>query len=829
MRAFVFPSLFLLGSVLGVTAAPAPLDFNRDIQPILSDNCYQCHGQDANKREAELRLDRKEGLYRTKDDITVVKPGDAKGSELVVRIFTTDKDDIMPPPKSHRSLTAAQKAALKRWVEEGAPWGEHWAFRKPQRPALPAGASSAQAIDAFVRARLTAEGLQPSAPAPKGQLLRRVTLDLTGVPPTPEELDDFLADNSPQAYEKVVDRLLASPRYGERWCWDWLDAARYADTNGFQGDPERTMWPWRDWVTQALNDNLPFDKFTIWQLAGDLLPDATPEQKLATGFHRNHMMNGEGGRISEESRVENVFDRVETTATVWLGLTIQCTKCHDHKFDPLTQKDYFAFYDFFNQTSETGDGRGGQAAPAMDRSTPEELARQKKADAALLAVAAEVESFETTKFPRAEGQPLSASEASNLPGNLGKYIGGTEPAKRGVDALAEAIAYFKERDPEYTKMLEKQLKSVRDRDAAAKSVTKVMVMDTLPKPRETFILVKGAYDKKTDVKVESGTPAMLPAMTPEEPRSRLGLAQWLVARDNPLTARVTVNRMWQSFFGTGLVKTAEDFGLQGEKPSHPELLDWLAVEFMERGWDVKAMHKLMVMSDTYRQSSNATPALFERDPENRLLARGPRYRLPAWMIRDQALAASGLLVEKPGGPSVMSYQPEGIWEEATFGKKTYKQDHGDALHRRSLYTFWLRIVGPPMFFDSASRQTCSVRTARTNTPLHALATLNDVTYTEAARMMAERVLHTNGANDGVMIDAAFRLVSARTPSEKERAVLQERLMKLRAAYEAEPEAAKQLASAGEAPRDEKLAPVEHAAWSGLCLMLLNLDEALTKN
>ena len=382
MRPFVFPSLVLLGSVLGATAAPAPLDFNRDIQPILSENCYQCHGQDANKREAELRLDRKEGLYRTKDDVTVVKPGDAQGSELVARIFTTDKDDIMPPPKSHRALTVAQKAALKRWVEEGAPWGEHWAFRKPQRPALPAGADAAQAIDAFIRARLAAEGLQPSAPAPKGALLRRVTLDLTGVPPTPEELDAFLADTSPDAYEKVVDRLLASPRYGERWCWDWLDAARYADTNGFQGDPERTMWPWRDWVTQALNDNMPFDQFTIWQLAGDLLPDATPEQKLATGFHRNHMMNGEGGRISEESRVENVFDRVETTATVWLGLTIQCTKCHDHKFDPLTQKDYFALLRFLQPDLRDGrrprrpGGAGDGSLDAGGSRAPEESGRR---------------------------------------------------------------------------------------------------------------------------------------------------------------------------------------------------------------------------------------------------------------------------------------------------------------------------------------------------------------------------------------------------------------------------------------------------------------------
>ena len=780
MRWIAFALLSPLMTPTGWGAAPRPLDFNRDIQPILSENCYKCHGQDGHAREAELRLDRKEGMYRTKDEITVVKPGDVKNSELIARIFTTDKEDVMPPPKSHRSLTEAQKATLKRWVEEGAPWGEHWAFRQPQRPALPEGVDAAHAIDALVRARLATEGLEPSPPADKAKLLRRVTLDLTGLPPSPEELDAFLVDATPGAYEAAVDRLLASPRYGERWCWDWLDAARYADTNGYQGDPERTMWPWRDWVTQALNANMRFDQFTIWQLAGDLLPDATPEQKLATGFHRNHMMNGEGGRIAEETRVENVFDRVETTATVWMGLTMGCTKCHDHKFDPLTQRDYFSFYDFFNQTSESGAGAGGQADPAMEMSIPEEYARKKKAEEEVRAVGAEVSAFELTKFPRGEGEPLTASEAANLPGNLPKYIAQTEPAKRKVEALTEAIAYFKERDPEYTKALEKLLKAVRESDAAAKSVTRVMVMDTLPKPRATFILVKGAYDKKTEVKVAAATPASLPAMSPEEPPSRLGLAQWLVSRQNPLTARVTVNRMWQAFFGTGLVKTAEDFGLQGEKPSHPELLDWLAVEFIERGWDVKAMQKLIVMSDTYRQSSNVTPALFERDPENRLLARGPRYRLPAWMIRDQALAASGLLVEKAGGPSVMSYQPEGIWEEATFGKKTYKQDHGDALHRRSLYTFWRRIVGPPMFFDNASRQTCSVRTLRTNTPLHALATLNDVTYTEAARVMAERVLHFKRDDEAAALDFAFRLVTSRAAVRRRSAqVLRTSLTRLR--------------------------------------------------
>lgn len=830
MRHAFSPALIVL--LLAARLSAAPVDFNRDVQPILSENCYHCHGQDANKREAGLRLDRKEGAYRTKDGVTTVKPGDPDGSELIVRIFSTDKEDVMPPPKSHRELTLPQKELLKRWVQEGAPWAEHWAFIAPKLPAVPAtpqGMSAINEIDRFVLSRLAAEKLSPAPEAPREKLIRRVTLDLTGLPPTLEEVDAFLKDVAPDAYECVVDRLLASPRYGERWCWDWLDAARYADTNGYQGDPERTMWPWRDWVTSALNSNLPYDQFTIWQMAGDLLPKPRTEQVLATGFNRNHMMNGEGGRIAEESRVENVFDRVETTATVWLGLTIGCCRCHDHKFDPFTLKDYFGFYDFFNQTSESGQGRGGQAGPALDMSTPEETARLKAADQKVEERAKQVEAYEVTKFPREEGKPLTESEAAKLPGNLPKYIAQTEPRKRSVDALLEAVGYFKELDPAYTKVLEGLLKDVRARDAAARNITRVMVMDTLPKPRDTFMLVKGAYDKATDVKVTAHTPEILPPMRAGAPANRLALAQWLVSPANPLTARVTVNRFWQAFFGTGLVKTVEDFGVQGEKPSHPELLDWLAVQFAETThWDVKALHKLIVMSATYRQDSAVTPALHERDPENRLLARGPRFRLPSWMIRDQALAVSGLLSGKIGGPAVMPYQPEGIWEEATFGKKSYKQDHGEALYRRSLYTFWRRIVGPTMFFDNAARQTCYVRAIRTNTPLHALVTLNDLTYVEAARMLAERVLHFGGEDDWESLSYAFRLAAARYPTPEEGAVLSARLVKLRQTYQGDESAAKSLLSVGEAKRDESLDLSEHAAWTGVCLLLLNLDEVLTK-
>jgi len=818
------PASSFLALASAAFAAAAPLDFNRDVQPILSENCFHCHGQDGAKRDADLRLDRKEGAYRTVDGVTVVKPGDPSQSELIVRIFSTDKDEMMPPPKSHRVLTAAQKQTLKRWVEEGAPWGEHWAFVAPKKVAPP---SPGHAIDAFVFARLAQEKLAPSPEAGKAQLIRRVTLDLIGLPPTPDEVAAFVADDSPRAYEKVVDRLLASPRYGERWCWDWLDAARYADTNGYQGDPERTMWPWRDWVTKAINENMPYDQFTIEQLAGDLLPSATTEQKLATGFNRNHMMNGEGGRIAEESRVENVFDRVETVGTVWLGLTVGCCRCHDHKFDPFTMHDYFALYDFFNQTSETGQGRGGQATPALDMFTPAELERNKKAEEKVAAAAKETEAFELKKFPRPEGKSLAESNAINLPGNLPATLAKTEPKRRGVDALLEAVAYFKDHDAEYTKVLEKHLKAVRERDAASRNITRVMVMDTLKEPRATFILSKGAYDKPTETKVMAGTPASLPPMQADAKRDRLGLAQWLVARENPLTARVTVNRFWQAFFGTGLVKTVEDFGVQGEKASHPELLDWLAVEFVDSGWDVKALHRLIVTSATYRQSPRVAPQLLERDPENRLLARGSRFRLPSWMIRDQALAVSGLLVDKPGGPAVMPYQPEGIWEEATFGKKSYKQDHGEALYRRSLYTFWRRIVGPTMFFDNTSRQTCYVRTIRTNTPLHALTILNDITFVEAARAFAQRVMLAE-KDDAARLRSIFRFAVARDPRPEESALLLVRIEKWKTQFSSDLAAAQKLLVVGESKRDESLPPAEHAAWTSLCQLVLNLDEAISK-
>jgi hypothetical protein len=743
---------------------------------------------------------------------------------------------------------------LTRWVEQGAKWGIHWSFIPPVRPEMPAVKQKdwpRNPIDTLVLGHLEKMSIHPSPQATREELIRRVTLDLTGLPPTLEEVDAFLADHSKDAYEKVVDRLLASPKYGERMSWEWLDAARYADTNGYQGDSTRTMWPWRDWVVKAMNDNMPFDQFTIEQLAGDLLPNATVEQKIATAFNRNHMINGEGGRIPDENRVDYVMDQSETMSTVWLGLTVGCARCHDHKFDPITQREYYQLYAFFNNTPVTGGGGSGQTAPVVDFTTPEQKAKVSELADKVREAAAPIAEFEKTLFPReAKQTPDQSAAAKSLSGNLVNELK-RSPEKRGVDGLREMVNFYKASQPKYAEALAKLKKAIEARDQLNTSLPRVMVMQEMPKPRQAFILTKGAYDKPTE-KVTAGTPAILPplgataqisgsdapgsaeanvkhpATQKSTPPNRLDLARWLVSPAHPLTARVTVNRYWQQFFGVGLVKTVEDFGIQGEKPQYQDVLDFLATEFMRTGWNVKAIHRLIVTSATYRQSSKVTADTFERDPENRLLARGARFRLPSFALRDQALAASGLLVEKVGGAPVKPYQPPGIWEEATFGKIGYQQDHGDALYRRSLYIFWRRIVGPTMFFDTAARQTCTVRETRTNTPLQSLTLLNDVTYNEAARVLAQRVIETGGSTAPARIDRAFRLLLARHPTEKEMSVLLASLDRLYKQYAADPAAATKLLAIGEYKRDEKIEPVDHAAYTALCTILLNLDETITR-
>jgi hypothetical protein len=1012
------------------SAAGSPVEFNREVRPILADNCFPCHGPDKARRKAGLRLD--------------LDPTALDRTELHRRITTKDPRERMPPARSGHKLTPDQIKLLVRWIEQGARWQKHWSLIAPQRKPPPKVLDPTwirNPLDAFVLARLEREGLAPAPEADRTTLLRRVTLDLTGLPPTPAELDSFLADPSPLAYEKAVDRLLASPRFGERMARPWLDAARYADTNGYQNDGDRIMWRWRDWVIDAFNRNLPFDQFTIEQLAGDLLPGATLDQRIATGFNRNHRGNAEGGIIPEEYAVEYVVDRVDTTSTVWLGLTMACARCHDHKYDPFTQKEFYQLFAFFNNVPEKGKAvKYGNSPPFIPAPTPRqqaqlaELERHLAADTSEVArlepalTAAQTE-WEKSVMARAiiewtpsrgllAHYPLdgNASERTGhspggrfqegppayVPGRTGRaadfdgrrffdagdvanfgyfdkfscaawvsprgsqggailsrmsdtamaegynfhveggkvqvnlvkrwlddavrvetadrlsldrwshvlmtydgsrtaqgihiYVNGQpqklkinldelnqtfatdEPLRIGsrgtgsrfVGAIGDvriyrgalsadeaamianpdsitAIAalpsqkrsraqalkirtYFLDKHaPSSLREAHENLAGLRrKRDNLLESLPTTMVMEELPTPRDAFVLQRGAYDKPGE-KVQAAVPASLPPMPSGAPRNRLGLARWLVDLANPLTARVAVNRFWQLYFGTGLVKTVEDFGTQGEWPLHPELLDWLAMEFVCTGWDVKRLQRTIVTSATYRQSSRLTPALWQRDPENRLLARGPRFRLSAEAIRDQALAASGLLVEKLGGPSVKPYQPPGLWKELT-GAEEYVQDHGENLYRRSLYTFWKRTVAPPamLTFDAAGRETCIVRETRTNTPLQALTLMNDVTYVEAARVLAQRVMTEAGASPEERIRLAFRLVTARQPRPHELQVLLRGFAASCQRYRVDSSAALELIKVGESPWNARFDAVELAAYATVAGLIMNLDETVTK-
>ncbi|NNE92025.1 MAG: DUF1549 domain-containing protein, partial [Verrucomicrobiales bacterium] len=690
------------------------ISFNRDVRGILSENCFFCHGPDANKRKADLRLD---------------EPGNFESDELLARIFSDDPDEMMPPPESNRSISDKERAVLKKWIAEGAEYEGHWAFEPPARTSnvelLTSNTERANEIDFFVETRLKKEGLNFSPEADKRTLIRRLSLDLIGLPPTVEEVEAFVKDESAEAYEKVVDRLMASPHYGERMVLPWLDAARYADSNGFQGDGDRHQYIWRDWVVNAMNANMPFDQFTIEQIAGDLLENPTQDQLIATGFNRNHVINGEGGAIAEEQRNNNVFDRVDTTATTFLGLTMACAQCHDHKYDPLSQIDYYRFFAYFNNLPESGkvDRRLGRVMvgnPVIDVATEEQIAKRKEFDKAISANKKSIRDnqkaidVEVDKWWSA--LPKEKVSKRLLP-VFGREFGTLDGYNQGY-AREEYLRQSANAD--WKKWQADLDNANKGRDALMKQMKVVMVMGELEgdKKRKTHLLERGDY-LAHGPEVQPGVPEHLHDLPKDAPANRLGLAKWLVAPENPLTARVIVNRYWQHFFGMGLVKTAEDFGVQGELPSHPDLLDWLAVEFRESGWNVKAMHKRIVMSRTYRQDSSVSPELRNRDPENRLLARGARFRLPAMLLRDQALALSGLLKKDIGGAPVYPYQPEGLWHEFSYEKFRYTPDTGEKLYRRSLYTFWRRTVGPPNIFDAANRQVCMVKPSRTNTPLHA--------------------------------------------------------------------------------------------------------------
>lgn len=1055
-RSAPFASLALVAaSASAAFAQSAALDYNRDIKPILAENCFSCHGFDESSRKAKLRLDVAASATTDRDGTVAITPGDPAKSEAWLRITSPHPDEVMPPPDSHRTLTAAQKEKLKRWIEQGAPYADHWAFIPPVAKPPPSVASAkegAHPIDAFVRARLAEEKLQPSAPADARTLARRLHLDLTGLPPTSEEVAAFERGylRDPQAeIRNLVSRLLASPHFGERMALDWLDAARYADTNGYSIDGGRHMWLWRDWVIQAFNDNKPYDRFLLEQLAGDLLPNPTDADLIATGFQRNNMVTHEGGTIPEENLTNYNVDRVKTLGESILGLTLACAQCHDHKFDPITQKDYYQIYAFFNSLGDRGlDGNAGiNPGPVMDFTTVLQTDEQPKLRAEIAALkrqlatrddrvleswirrervqlaqrganfalhearllkvstpnrgagfdlaegnrvkigdVGELAAFDLSlelppldrpitglrvvvypqddlpgggwgRGPRAS-RPMAAKNAKAaktakaapepakgtfrltalaltpgtipsdqinlhklhpiervtansweeknppagcldprndsgwspdlategpvhltatfadpvraketpfvtvqlnfgggralLPGLLQVFF--TTGTDDGTDLPAPIVAALAEpdgtRSPETTAKLwaycaqdaddlrptRIALANLEDRLAALTGKHPTMVMNIAAKPRETFILNRGDYAQPTDQKVSPATPAILPPMPEGAPANRLGLAQWLTLRDHPLTARVAVNRIWKLFFDSGLVASAADFGTQGEWPSHPELLDWLAVDFVAHGWDVKRLVTQIVTSQTYQRSSATPAALLERDPQNRLLARGPRFRLPAEFIRDGALKVAGLLVPRIGGPSVNPYMPVDLWREVShYGStpatsQTFVQDHGEKLYRRSLYTYLKRTAPPPNMtaFDATNREVCVVSRSNTTTPLQALVLLNDTQFVEAARVFAERILAQPG-DDTARLRWAFSEAVSRPPQSTELRVLSSTLARERQRYAANESAARALLAVGEAPRNRNLDAPEHAAWTQVATLLLNLSETITRN
>ena len=1025
----MFNRAFIAATLLTATASAATkLDFNRDIRPILSDNCFACHGFDAKKRKADLRLDVAESAFKAIDGAFPIKPGNPEISTIIQRILTKDEDEVMPPPESNKHVTPAQVEILKRWIKEGAEYKKHWSFEAPVKTAPPVVKSGMirNPIDAFIQARLAEEKLTPQPEASKETLIRRVTLDLTGLPPTLAEIDAFLADNSPDAYEKIVSRLLKSERYGEHMGRYWLDAARYADTHGLHLDNERSMWPYRDWVVRAFNQNLPYDQFTIWQLAGDLLPNPTVDQQIASGFNRCNVTTSEGGSINEEFVFRYAVDRTESTVAVWMGLTAGCAVCHDHKFDPISQKEFYSLYAFFNSAADPAMDGNILLTPPILRLSTEEQKRQlteldQKIAAAETKIRTAIQSIQYTDpatmnppppvqsselvwfedaFPAGVKADVAGEPTQFVTKDKGPVFSGTAALKRTATGVAQdffangakyeippngkisvqcyidpanppkaimlqfhtsgwnhravwgqegAIPFGQVRTPEkvqmgalpkegewvklevaaerlglkpgikvngfaftqfdgtvywdrlamnsrvdpakdpqwsWSKWVEKKQGTrvaelpndlqtlVRSKKAAEwseKEVTKLkdwwfeneyqgarslvdgaraeklalegqkktlydvipatFVMADLPEKRESFVMDRGQYDKPKD-KVTRSTPAIFPPLPQQPEHTRMDLAKWLLSPQHPLTARVEVNRLWQQFFGIGLVKTSNDFGSQGEPPSHPELLDWLAVTFRESGWDMKAFVRLIVTSHTYRQSAQCSDLVLQKDPENRLLARGPRFRLDAEAVRDEALFVSGLLSPKIGGKSVKPYQPENIWEPVGFGgsnTRNYIQDHGESLYRRSLYTFWKRTAPPPNMtaFDAPNRESYCLRRERSNTPLQALTLMNDVQFFEAARNFAQHVMQSQKGLDA-RITALFRTATGRYPSAQEAEIILQSYQKELASYTAKPEEAKKAISYGESKPDEKLNPAELAAWTMVANLVLNLDEVVTK-
>ncbi len=750
---------------------PGRVDFNRQIRPILSESCYQCHGPDHNKRKADLRLDLRDGLFRSVDGTAVVVPGKLDDSELFVRITTPAVELRMPPRKAGGPLKPAQIELIKRWIEEGAEWKGHWAYIPPARPAVAGGHDDPGAIDHFIRARLAAEGLVPSPPADRASLIRRLSFDLTGLPPTPLEVDAFATDTSPNAYERLVDRLLASPRFGERMAIFWLDLVRYADTTGYHGDNHVDLYLFRDYVVRAFNDNMPFDRFTIEQVAGDLLAAPTTQTRIASGYNRLLQTTQEGGAQAKEYMAKYSADRVRNLSTVWLGATMGCCECHDHKYDPFTTREFYSVAAFFADVKETAVGVQ-----------------------------------EPTIFPSQD----QANRLNQLDNDRAPLNAIPKPSAAERSKLAE---------------LDRQIEAIK------KEIPSSLVSTSVP-PRVMRVLPRGNWQSESGTVVVPGVPGSLPPLDAKSPRaSRLDLARWLVSAGNPLPARVMVNRLWKLYFGRGLVATLDDFGSQGAWPTHPELLDWLACEFQSGGWNVKAMIKQMVMSQAYRQSSNTSEETRLRDPGNRWLARQSRFRLDAEFVRDNALAISGLLTAKIGGPSVKPYQPPGYWVFLNFPKRTYEADKGEDQYRRGLYTYWQRTFLHPslLAFDASTREECVVERTRSNTPLQALVLLNDPTYVEAARAFAIRLIREGGTEPRARLERGFRLALSRSPRPQEIPVLLDLLHQHFDQFRAAPAAARESLKTGDEPVPPGIDPAELAAWTSVARVLLNLHETITRS
>lgn len=840
MRLFALALLSLPALVL---AEPAKLDFNYDIRPILSTKCFHCHGPDESARKAKLRLDVRDDALRERDGDTPIVPNDPAKSELCQRIDSTDPEEVMPPPKEGQTLTATERAILKRWIAEGAEYKEHWAWTAPVRPEIPA-AAPIHPIDAFIDARLKATGLHRSPEADRPTLLRRLSFDLIGLPPTQAEVAAFVQDTSPDYYEKAVDRLLASPRFGEKWAHLWLDLARYADSTGYGSDFLRLgIWPYRDWVINAFNRNLPFDQFTIEQLAGDLLPKPTQDQIIATAFNRNTMTNVEGGTVREEYRTAAVKDRISTTAEVWMGLTLQCAQCHSHKFDPISQTEYYQVFAIFNQTE---DNDQPTEVPTLPLPQPGELERLKALNdqLATLQTAAKANTSELEIEQSAwEAATLQGDDKAKaaIPTEVFSILD-LEPTERTDAQRAKVLAYFRSISPT-VKKLQAQI-TAKQAEIKKAQPTAVPIMRELAADhrRESHLLTKGNYLIPAQ-KVAPALPAKFAAGSPADGLvDRLTVAKWLVAPENPLTARVTVNRFWAQLFGTGIVETEEDFGTQGALPTHPELLDWLAVTFrspvnadrsqLGLGWDMKALLKLIVTSGTYRQSSRTIPGQLERDARNRLLSHYPRRRLEAEQVRDQALALSGLLSSKIGGPSVYPPQPDGLWQVAfNGGQNGYPTSQGEDRYRRALYTIWRRTKPYPSMatFDAPSRESCTLRRIPTNTPLQAFVTLNDPCFVECSQALARRILRDGGSDNHARLAWALDLALAHSASEEQIAVLQKLLTSELENYHADSAAAAKLAASPTLPLPPGADVAELAAWTVVANVILNLDGVLTKS